>query len=78
MNQTLEKSINEICHTFCKDYEYEDCIEIGKGMHSIVFKAKDEKAGNLVCFKIIPETEFNKSKEEWNVLKLLNKFVFIM
>jgi predicted Ser/Thr protein kinase len=78
MSKTLETSINEICQAFCKQYEYEDCVEIGKGMHSIVFKACEKKTKYLVCFKIIPETEFNKSKEEWNVLKLLNKFIIIM
>jgi hypothetical protein len=76
INSSLENSINETCQIFCKEYDYDDCAEIEKGMNSLTFKANDKKTRNLICFKIIPETEFNKNKEEWNILKLLRKFYF--
>jgi hypothetical protein len=74
MNTLLETSINEICHTFCKECDYEDCVEIEKGIYSVIFGANEKKTGSLVCFKIIPEAKFNENKEEWDVLELLRKF----
>jgi hypothetical protein len=74
MNASLQQSINTICQTFCEDFGCIDCVEVGKGMHSIVFKATKKDSGKEMCLKIIPELEFNKNREEWNITKLLKKF----
>jgi hypothetical protein len=74
MNASLEKSIKTACQIYCKDFNYLDYVELGRGMHSIVYKAVTEKSGEVVCFKIIPEKEFNQSPEEWKIVNLLRKF----
>jgi serine/threonine protein kinase len=76
MSVFVQHSIKSICLTFCKDKNYIDCKEIGRGTHSIVFKASEQNSGKGVCFKIIPEKEYNQSPEEWNIVSLLRKFIF--
>jgi hypothetical protein len=74
MDSNLEQSINHVSQTFCEYFGYNDCKEVGKKMNSIIYKATSKNTGKEVCFKTIPELEFNKNKEEWNIIKLLKKF----
>jgi hypothetical protein len=76
MNKSVQQSIISISQTFCKDKNYIDCKEIGGGTHSIIFKAIEQNSGKTICFKIIPEKEYNQNPEEWNIVSLLRKFVF--
>jgi hypothetical protein len=76
MNKPVEQSIGSICKTFCSENNYIDCKEVGKGAHSIVFEATEQNSGKTVCFKIIPEKDYNQSPEEWNIVSLLRKFIF--
>jgi hypothetical protein len=74
----MEKSIKNACKTYCSELDYTNFVELGRGMHSIVFKATEIKSGNLVCFKIIPEKEYSQSPEEWKIINLLRKFFEIV
>jgi hypothetical protein len=78
MNSLTEKSIESFCKTFCQNNNYCDCVEIGRGAHSIVFKVFKEKLGETICFKIIPQKDYKESPEEWNIISLLRKFILIV
>jgi hypothetical protein len=62
---------------FCKNKNYIDCIEIGKTSASVIFKAVANDNKKNVCFTIIKKSEYDKNSKCWNIIKLVNKFIFL-
>jgi serine/threonine protein kinase len=69
MNENSKSTILSTSESFCSEMGYADLKSIGEGMHSVIFKALENKntvKEKVVCFKIVSKEDFEKSQTELN------------
>jgi hypothetical protein len=91
MSSSKKENNKKVCDSFCDVMGCVDCSIIGEGVHSIVYKATENKNSDnekIKCFKIIEKTDYEKSTShninnsdiskigECDIIKLLNQFFF--